>query len=74
MQEHSGTSLDTKAAEVEGKANQLEITIEDSPAEAEKAEVAAQVQKLREESAALRQKAQAERVQALKALGHVPAP
>jgi carbonic anhydrase len=74
MQEHSGTSLDTKAAEVEGKANQLEITIEDRPAEAEKAEVAAQVQKLREESAALRQKAQAERVQALKALGHVPAP
>jgi hypothetical protein len=74
MQEHSGTSLDTKAAEVEGKANQLEITIEDRPAEAEKAEVAAQVQKLREESAALRQKAQAERVQGLKALGHVPAP
>ena len=74
MQEGSRNSFDTRAAELEGHANQLEITIESKAAEAEKQAVAAQVQKLREESAALRQKAQTERAQALQAQGHVPIP
>jgi hypothetical protein len=74
MQKGRWNSFDTRAAELEGHANQLEITIESTAAEAEKQAMAAQVQKLREESAALRQKAQTERAQTLQAEGHVPIP
>ena len=74
MSAGNGISFYAKASELEGQANQLEITIASQASEAEKQAIRAQVKKLREESATIRQKADVLRAQKTAEEGNIPPP
>ena len=74
MSAGNGISFNARASELEGQANQLEITINDKTTEAEKQTIRAQVKKLREESAMWRQKADELRAQKIAEEDNAPAP
>jgi uncharacterized NAD(P)/FAD-binding protein YdhS len=74
MHAGNGISLSAKAAELEGQANQLEITIANQTTDGAKQAIRAQVKQLREESATWRSKADAERAQKIAEEDAAPPP
>ncbi len=74
MNAGNGISFSARASELEGQANQLEITIANQTTEAAKQAIRAQVKQLREESATWRDKADALRAQKIAEEDNAPAP
>lgn len=74
MHSGNGISFSARAAELEGQANQLEITLANQTTDAAKQAIRAQVKQLREQSATWREKADALRAQKIAEEDNAPPP